>query len=196
MSEANGDAGAVDLLDEELQGDQDVSGVLGSVSRVFWVILTAIGILSVAGLFFTVIVDVVLRYTAGSSIPGGNDMVSSWWMVSIAFVGIALAQHSRGRIQVDFLVDALPPRMRRIVDTAIFTVVCVIGLVLVVATFQEALHQMSVGEYAPIGHRLIWPFRFMAPLGFLGFSLACVLSIVNIWQAAARERAATVKAVR
>ncbi|WP_127817921.1 TRAP transporter small permease [Microbacterium sp. CPCC 204701] len=196
MNEANGDPGAVDLLDEELQGDQDVSGVLGSVSRVFWVILTAIGVLSVAGLFFTVIVDVVLRYTAGSGIPGGNDMVSSWWMVSIAFVGIALAQHSRGRIQVDFLVDALPPRMRRIVDTAIFTVVCVIGLVLVVATFQEALHQMDVGEYAPIGHRPIWPFRFMAPLGFLGFSFACVLSIVSVWQVAAREHAASVTAVR
>ena len=196
MSEANSDAGVEDLLDEDLKDDQAVSGALGSVSRVFWVILTAIGVLSVAGLFFTVIVDVVLRYTAGSGIPGGNDMVSSWWMVSIAFIGIALAQHSRGRIQVDFLVDALPVRMRRVVDTVIFSLIGVIGLILVAATFQEALHQMTVGEYAPIGHRLIWPFRFMAPLGFLGFSFACVLSIVSIWETAAREKAAAAKEVR
>lgn len=196
MTEANNDAAAVDLLDEELEDDQTVSGPLGAVSRVFWVILTAIGVLSIAGLFVTVIVDVALRYTAGSGIPGGNDMVSSWWMVSIAFVGIALAQHSRGRIQVDFLVDALPPRMRRIVDTVIFALIGVIGLVLVVMTLQEAFHQMSVGEYAPIGHRLIWPFRFMAPLGFLGFSFACVLSIVNIWLSAGRGPANAAKEVR
>jgi len=196
MSEPNRDAAVADQLDEDLQSDQDVGGALGAVSRVFWAILTAIGVLSIAGLFFTVIVDVILRYTAGSGIPGGNDMVASWWMVSVAFIGIALAQHSRGRIQVDFLVDALPRRMRRIVDTVVFSLVGIIGVVLMVATFEEALHQMSVGEYAPIGHRLIWPFRFMAPLGFLGFSFACALSIVHIWRKESRERAGAAEEVR
>lgn len=169
--------------------DQEVGGVLGAISKVFWRILLVIGIASVAGLFVTVVADVVLRYTAGSGIPGANDMVASWWMVSIVFMGIALAQHSEGRIQVDFLVDALPPRLRRIVDTIIFVLIGAIGLLLVGTTFVEAMHQMSIGEYAPIGHRLIWPFRFVVPLGFLGFAFACALSIVTIWQRANREDA-------
>jgi TRAP-type C4-dicarboxylate transport system permease small subunit len=179
-------------VDEAIASDgQEVGGVLGLISRVFWRILLFIGVASVGGLFMTVIIDVSLRYLAGSGIPGANDMVASWWMVSIVFMGIALAQHSEGRIQVDFLVDALPIRLRRIVDTIIFVLIAAIGLLLVVTTFTEAMHQMSIGEYAPIGHRLIWPFRFMAPLGFLGFSFACILSIVNIWQRAGRAATVT-----
>lgn len=171
------------LLEEEFVSgeDQAVGGMLGVVSKWFWRVLLAIGVVTLAGLLLTVVADVVLRYTQGSGIKGGNDIVSSWWMVSIVFIGIALAQHSAGRIQVDFLVDALPERMRRIVDTVIFALVCAIGLILVYASMVEALHQMSVGEYAAIGHRLIWPFRFIVPLGFLAFSFACVLSIIHIW---------------
>lgn len=172
--------------------DQEVGGVLGAISRVFWRILLVIGVASVAGLFVTVIADVALRYTAGSGIPGANDMVASWWMVSIVFMGIALAQHSEGRIQVDFLVDALPPRLRRAVDTVIFAIIGAIGLLLVCTTFFEAMHQMSIGEYAPIGHRLIWPFRFAVPLGFLGFAFACALSIITLWQRATKDAATSI----
>lgn len=154
-------------------------GPLGRLVDAVWLLLAIAGGVAVLGLLVTVVVNLLLRELAGTGIEGANDMVASWFMVTVAFTGIAIAQRHDGRIQVDFLVDALPPRMRRVVDIVVLVAVGAVGLMFAWGGLREALHQMDVGEYAAIGHRLIWPFRFVVPVGFAAFALACLLSVVE-----------------
>jgi len=155
-------------------------GPLARLTRLVWLLYSVAGGAALVALLLTVVLDVVLRFASGSGIEGANDMVSSWWMVTIAFTGIALAQRANGRIQVDFLVDALPARTRLVVDVVVLLVVAGFALALAWGGWVEALEQKEAGEYAAIGHRLIWPFRFVVPLGFAGFAFACFLSIVEL----------------
>lgn len=144
-----------------------------------WLFYAVLGGLGVFALLITVVVDVLLRFTVNKGITGGNDLVAAWFMTTIAFTGIALAQRTGGRIQVDFLMDAVPRRLRRVVDAVILLAVAAVGALFAWFGWLEALEQMEAGEYAPIGDRPLWPFRFLVPLGFGGFTLACILSAVE-----------------
>lgn len=157
-------------------------GALGMISKVVWGVLFVVGGVGLVALFLTTVAEVVLRTFVGSSIPGGTDLVSKWWMVMTVFAGVAIAQHAEGRIQIDFVIDALPIRWRLLVDTVVLVFVGLVGLAFTWLTLQEALHQMALGEYAPIGNRPIWPFRFVLPVGFFAFSFACALSIVHLYR--------------
>lgn len=145
-----------------------------------WTLYAVLGGLAVLALLGVVLVDVALRYIASSGVKGANDMVASWFMTAIAFTGIALAQKYDGRIQVDFLMDTVPGRLRQVVDVVVVLAVAVVGALFAWYGWQEALEQMEAGEYAPIGHLPIWPFRFLVPLGFAGFTVACVLTAVDL----------------
>lgn len=143
-----------------------------------WLGYAVLGGIAVLTLLVVVVVDVLLRYLANTGISGGNDLVSSWFMTTIAFTGIALAQRRNGRIQVDFVMDAAPARLRLVVDVLILLLVGAVGALFAWFGWQEALDQMEAGEFTPIGGRPIWPFRFLVPIGFLGFTAACLLSAV------------------
>ena len=153
---------------------------VGRVADALWKGYAVLGGLGVLTLLVVVVIDVSLRYLANSGIPGGNDLVSSWFMTTIAFAGIALAQAKDGRIQVDFLMDATPGRLRQVVDVLVLLAVGAVGALFAWYGWQEAMDQMEAGEYTPIGERPIWPFRFLVPLGFAGFTLACLLSAIEV----------------
>ncbi len=63
--------------------------------------------------------------------------------------GIALAQKYDGRIQVDFLMDTVPGRLRQVVDVVVVLAVAVVGALFAWYGWQEALEQMEVGELRP-----------------------------------------------
>lgn len=163
---------------------------LGRVLDAVWTFYAVVGGLGVVALLGVVVVDVLLRYLASSGIAGANDMVASWFMVTIAFAGVALAQRAGGRIQVDFVADAVPGRLRQVVDALVLLAVAVAGALFAWFGWEEALTQMAAGEYAPIGNRPLWPFRFLVPLGFAGFTLACLLSALEVVRRGPSEKPA------
>ncbi|TYL46391.1 TRAP transporter small permease [Nocardioides sp. BGMRC 2183] len=144
-----------------------------------WLFYAVLGGVGVFALLIIVVIDVLLRFTVNSGITGANDMVSAWLMTTIAFTGIALAQRTGARIQVDFLMDAVPGRLRRGVDVLVLVLVGIVGALFAWYGWLEAREQMAAGEYAPIGDLPLWPFRFLVPLGFAGFTLACLMSAVE-----------------
>lgn len=166
------------------------TGPLERVLDVVWTFYAVVGGLGVVGLLALVVVDVLLRYLANSGIAGANDMVSSWFMVTIAMAGVAVAQRAGGRIQVDFVADAVPARLRQVVDAVILLAVAGVGALFAWYGWEEALAKMASGEYAPIGDRPIWPFRFLVPLGFAGFTLACLLSALEVVRRGPSEKSA------
>lgn len=154
-------------------------GALGRLAAGLWLLYTVVGGLAVTALLVTVVADVLLRYLFNSGIAGANDIVSSWFMTTVAFTGIALAQRTGGRIQVDFVMDAVPGRLRQLSDVVVLLAVAALGALFAWYGWTEALDQMEAGEYAPIGDRPLWPFRFLVPIGFAGFTLACLLSAAD-----------------
>ncbi len=152
---------------------------LGRVTQALWTFYAVLGGIGLLALLVVVVLDVVLRYTRGAGIPGSNDLVAAWFMTTIAFAGIALSQRTNGGIQVDFVVDAASGRLRRALDVLVLVAVAVVGALFAWFGWLEALEQMEAGEYAPIGDRPLWPFRFLVPIGFAGFTLACLLQAVE-----------------
>ncbi|WP_435741974.1 TRAP transporter small permease [Nocardioides sp. SYSU DS0663] len=163
---------------------------LGRALDAVWTFYAVLGGVGVVALLGVVVVDVLLRYLASSGITGANDMVASWFMVTIAFAGVALAQRAGGRIQVDFVADAVPGRLRQVVDVLVLLAVAGVGVLFAWFGWEEALSKTASGEYAPIGNRPLWPFRFLVPLGFAGFALACLLSAVEVVRRGPSEKPA------
>ncbi|WP_114423561.1 TRAP transporter small permease [Nocardioides houyundeii] len=156
---------------------------LGRSADALWTGYAVLGGVGLMALLVVVVLDVVLRTVVGAGITGSNDLVASWFMTTIAFTGIALAQRTGGRIQVDFVMDAVPGRLRQAVDALVLVAVAVVGALFAWFGWLEALEQMEAGEYAPIGDLPLWPLRFMVPLGFAGFTLACLLSAIETLRA-------------
>ncbi len=165
-------------------------GVVRRLTDALWLLYAVVGGLAVIALLVTVVADVLLRYLFSSGIAGANDVVSSWFMTTVAFTGIALAQRTGGRIQVDFVLDAVPGRLRRVTDVVVLLAVAALGALFAWFGWQEALDQMEAGEYAPIGDRPLWPFRFLVPVGFAGFTLACLMSAADTARHGPRETGA------
>jgi TRAP-type C4-dicarboxylate transport system permease small subunit len=150
---------------------------LGLLGR--WRSLIAfIGGAGVLLLLSTILADATLRFAFNQPIPGTVEYVSYWYMVPIAFCGIALAERYGEHVDAPLIFDRLPARLRRE-----FTVVGkVLFLAVLVAMWwwgwEEAVRQYGFGERGAAAGVAIWPTRFLVPIG----AAACAFEVlVNLF---------------
>src|SRR5699024_98789 len=77
---------------------------------------TPVSVIGYAGLILllgTVLADVALRFLFNRPIAGSIEYVSYWYMVAIAFCGIALAERYGEHIYTQLIFDHLPPSLRK-----------------------------------------------------------------------------------
>lgn len=129
-------------------------------------VLSGLGQMAVLGMLVLIACDVLGGNLLGISVPGTTEIVSVYLMVAIAFLPIAKVERDNRHIAVDLLVQffSAPVRLR------ILAVSCLISAVFLslvaYAGWEIAMKKMAIGEYA-FGARflLIWPARFIVPLG-------------------------------
>jgi len=143
-------------------------------------LLSNLGGIAVLLILITVVADVAVRQLAGSGILGADTMVSDWWMVAVAMLGIVAAERSGAQIVVDILGDRVSTTTARRIAVFAGTVVALFAAVVAVVSFGEALVQMRLGEYAAVGALPIWPARFLIPLGFAGLAVVAGARVVRI----------------
>lgn len=128
--------------------------------------------------------EIVLRLTIRSPIPGTIEIVSNYFMVAMVFLPLAYAQKRRDHIWVTLFTLRFPPRLNQVLDL----IACVIGLLYVFSiawfSWQAATQAMAVGEYQPgVINVLIWPARFLVPLGAFAFALQYLGDIIELLRA-------------
>lgn len=125
--------------------------------------------------------EIILRLVIRSPIPGTIEIVSNYFMVAMVFLPLAYAQKRRDHIWVTLFTLRFPPRLNQVLDL----IGCIVGLVYVFSiawfSWQAATQAMAAGEYQPgVINVLIWPARFLVPLGTFAFALQYLGDIIGI----------------
>lgn len=113
-----------------------------------------------------IVADVVGRLVFHAPFPGTIEYTTYWWMPTLALLAFAFTEQRQDHIKVTILLDALPPRMRQIVEG----VFGLLGTGLIAALCYYAWHDAMRGynfqevtaSSPPVA---VWPFRFTAVAG-------------------------------
>ena len=133
--------------------------------------------LSTGVIFVILVANTVLRYATGSSLQWANevpDLLFPWLVMS----GVVLAALHSAHIATTFLMEAVPPRVRRIVTVVGWSVVAALYATLTAATFRmlELVHD----EKSPI---LQLPGSITYACVMVGMGLLALLAAQSAWRA-------------
>lgn len=134
-----------------------------------------LGGVAVVLLLVTVLTDVTLRFAFTMPLPGTIEYVSFWYMAAISFLGLALAERHGEHIDAPIIVDRLPASIRReltVIGKALFAAVMI---AIAVWGWEEAVRQSEIGERGGAAGVLLWPARFLVPIG----AAACVIELLS-----------------
>lgn len=134
-------------------------------------LLSSIG---VAMLMIHVVADVALRFWFNSPIHGTIEYVQYWYMIVIAYMAFGLTQQREEHIDAPVLAGRLSQRIQdqfaqvgRVLTLALLAIIAWTG-------WQEALKSMGMSEKGGAAGVIIWPTRFLVPLGALVFALQVI----------------------
>jgi tripartite ATP-independent transporter DctP family solute receptor len=132
--------------------------------------------LSTGVIFVILVANTILRYATGSSLQWANEvpeLLFPWLVMS----GVVLAALHGAHIATTFLMEALRPRVRRIVSVVGWSVVSALYATLTVATFRmlEVVHD----EKSPI---LQLPGSITYACVMVGMGLLALLAAQSAWR--------------
>lgn len=133
--------------------------------------------LSTSVIFLILVANTVLRYATGSSLQWANEvpeLLFPWLVMS----GVVLAALHGAHIATTFLMDAVPPAVRRTVATLAWATVGVLYATLALATLRmlEIVHD----EKSPI---LQVPGSVTYACVMVGMALLALLALRSAWAA-------------
>lgn len=141
--------------------------------------ITALGYAGMGFLLGTVLTDVTLRFVFNQPIAGSIEYVSYWYMVAIAFCGIALAERYGEHIDAPLVFDRLPRSLRREFDIVSRVLFVILLVAIAWWGWQEALRQYDLGERGGAAGVAIWPGRFLVPLGATACAFEVIIRLVT-----------------
>ncbi len=142
-----------------------------------------------AGLFlmmFMVTTDVVLRDAFRSPIKGTIE-ISELFQVLVVFWGLAYCESKRGHVRVDFIVSYLGRRPRTILEAITTLVTLVFFAFMTWYSATNAIQAFESKELFEMLRIVVWPFRFIVPLGTFVFCLELLLHLLHDINAIGQE---------
>jgi TRAP-type C4-dicarboxylate transport system permease small subunit len=121
------------------------------------------------------------RYLFNRPITGAYEITSNYLEIAAVFLAVCYGYREGAYIRVTFLVDRLPSKVKLIVNYFVQVVSTLYGVLLVVATFQQALRiiadhtTLSSLDFIPLG-----PAYVIVPVGLFFMSLAMLLDIRKV----------------
>lgn len=123
--------------------------------------------------------DVMAKYLINFPVPGTTEIVAAYYMISIVFLPLAYIELNNKSIVVEMLYGWLPNMAKGYVD--ILSTLMLIGFYgfLAYLGFGLAEEAWEVREYVDgLWRVVIWPSRFLIPLGLAVACIALVLRLV------------------
>lgn len=135
----------------------------------YWVsdAVTLIGTVLLMVMMLNVVADIFLRYAFNTPIPGTIVYVANYYMVGLAFLGLAVTERHGGHIAVDVLTELMPKRVARACYFLALVLAVVVVVALVYSSGLLAMDRMRAGASTRQGIEVIvtWPSYFVIPLG-------------------------------
>lgn len=132
-------------------------------------VLAALGVVL---LIVNVSIDVVGRTLFRAPLAGTLEMTAYWWMPLITLMAFAFTEKGQEHIKVTILLDALPLRLRQLVEGTFGILAVALLLILAWYALQEALYAASIGKTTPSQPPVtVWPFYFVAVAGVVLLAL-------------------------
>lgn len=131
-------------------------------------------------LALNIFVDVLGRALFNTPLTGTLEMTAYWWMPMLTLLAFAFTERKQEHIKVTILLDALPLRMRQIVEGSFGVLATVLLIALTYFTLIDALESARIRQTtasAPPVH--IWPFKFVAVVGVALLSLQVAASTIR-----------------
>ena len=121
------------------------------------------------------------RYLLNWPITGAYEISTNYLMILLVFMAMSYSYREGAHIRVTFLVDRLPAKVKLIVNYIVQMVSVIIGVLFVIATYQQALLTMETHTtlsslpFVPQG-----PAYFIVPAGLFFMSLAMLLDLRKV----------------
>ncbi|PWE29124.1 TRAP transporter small permease [Pararhodobacter marinus] len=144
-------------------------------------LLAFLGAIATLALMAHVALDITLRNLFNSPIPATFEVVTHYYMVSLAFIPLAWVEKSGGMISVEFIDGFLSPRTRRVSDRLVSLVTTLVYALLAWVTLQTALTNMARGSFLMANQTrvLTWPAYWIPPLGFGLAALVVFIRLIS-----------------
>lgn len=125
--------------------------------------------------------DVASKYLFNAPVPGTAEVVAAYYMISVVFLPLAYVEIANRSIVVEMIYDLLPSAAKypldiigTLISLAFFGFLAYLGIGLA----EEAY---AVREYVDgLWRIVVWPSRFLIPLGMTVASLALMLRLVDL----------------
>jgi TRAP-type C4-dicarboxylate transport system permease small subunit len=121
------------------------------------------------------------RYLFNRPITGAYEITTNYLMIAAIFMALSFGYREGAYIRVTFLADRLPGKVKLAVNYLVQTVSMLYGVLLIIATYQQALRvisdhtTLSSLDFIPLG-----PAYVIVPAGLFFMSLAMLLDIGKV----------------
>src|SRR5690554_211088 len=141
--------------------------------------LAMLGTLGILLMVVHVTLDVLLRAAFSISIPTTVELVTRYYLITLALLPLGWVEWRKGMITVEALEGMMSRRLIVISDVLVSVVSAVIYGVLTLATWDKAMEQYAIGSYVmslnfPMP---VWPTYFALPAAFALAAVVCVVRI-------------------
>lgn len=142
-------------------------------------LLGLVGVLAILTMMFHIVADVALRSTINSGVPATEELVTRYYMVTLALLPLAWVEWRKSMISVEVfsgLFSGSPGKVLRILsDLLCITIYSIFAY----TTWLKAVDQYEVGSYVmslnfPMP---VWPTYFVLPIAFAIAALVVLLRI-------------------
>ncbi|PMR67457.1 TRAP transporter small permease [Halomonas heilongjiangensis] len=153
--------------------------------------LALLGTLGILLMVVHVTLDVVLRSTLSVSIPATVELVTRYYLITLALLPLGWVEWRRGMIAVEALEGVMGQRLVRFSDVLVSLLSAVVYAVLAIATWDKAMEQYAIGSYVmslnfPMP---VWPTYFVLPIAFALAAVVCVVRVPFLARGAAHPAA-------
>lgn len=154
-------------------------------------VLMVLGAFSILLMMFQIAVEVALRTLFKDTIPGTEEVVSTYYMIGCAFLPLAWVQRERGHVIVELFTIWMHPRAAAALD-GVVTLICAAGIaIFFFAGVEKAIDMTAQGEILiAMIDVVVWPSRWILPAGLGTMLLYMLLHACGdlVWAAKGGER--------
>lgn len=141
---------------------------------------TVVGAVAVAVMMVHIAIDVVAKYIFGVPMPGTITVVSNYYMIVVAFLPLAFTERANGHISVEVLVEHFPLGLQRWLNVLAMVISALVLGFMTWQSFIDAERARAIGtfEIEQDMKLVIWPARYLLPLGCALMVLTLVAKII------------------
>ncbi|WP_416139335.1 TRAP transporter small permease [Halomonas sp. HK25] len=141
--------------------------------------LGLLGTIAILLMVVHVTLDVILRSTLSISIPATLELVTRYYLITLALLPLAWVEWRKNMIAVEALESLMSPMLIRMSDVLVSLLSAIVYAVLMVATWGKAMEQFAIGSYVMALNfpMPVWPTYFVLPVSFCLAAIVCLVRI-------------------